>query len=388
MTNKRKELKNLLKSGGVLTNVNGGSVTGLASTDMINTAAVVATATRAAKPATNTSLATVILGANSGSAALGRVAKTEIALGNNDTSFKDSEGYPTDTISYLTTYTKQPNTVIYTPPLDNTGNPIKAGILAWIADQIKASTAPILTALGGNETQFVDDAGQTLDIITYLTNYTTPDPNVPYTPTSGINAGILAWIADQISASAAASAAAASGDSIAPILTALGGNETQFKDNTDATIDIITYLNNYTTPDINLPYTPSKDSSDVPIKAGILAWIADQITASSINSGSAFMNMINANYLSAGGPALNNVSITALDANILNNPNDTSTTIRNAAGIPFVNRLLTLEDLMGVVDPYTGVLTFKPDVQAMIDLSPLAQFKHLPSINSLKAIGS
>jgi hypothetical protein len=200
MTNKRKELKNLLKSGGVLTNINGGAVA-LVGTDTISVAANAATGTAAITTDVGTVVANAQIGLNSlssASSALSRVAVAENVLGKLETNIAGTtkNGY-----TYLQSYVTQATPTVYTPSSK------KTGILGWVADQIKASTAPILTALGGNETTNLDP--NATDILTYFKNYTSQPTPTLYTPTAS-NAGILAWIADQIAASAAASAAAAS----------------------------------------------------------------------------------------------------------------------------------------------------------------------------------
>ena len=64
---------------------------------------------------------------------------------------------------------------------------------------------------------------------------------------------------------------------------------------------------------------------------------------------------------------------------------ETNITIPGMTGTSFKNRFLTLEDLVGrtVGIGASAVLSFKADVAAAIESSPLAQFKHLPAISAL-----
>jgi len=116
------------------------------------------------------------------------------------------------------------------------------------------------------------------------------------------------------------------------------------------------------------PYVPN-----TVVKSGLLGWVADQIkVAVPPPVQHDVVGDINT-YLSVPSNTNNNVIIP------LGQP-------LSIGGTPYVNRVLTLQDLMGVMDPATGILSFAPDVQAAIELSPLAQFKHLPSIASLNTV--
>ena len=106
------------------------------------------------------------------------------------------------------------------------------------------------------------------------------------------------------------------------------------------------YLNAYTTVANPVAYNPAVGTQN-----GIPAWIIDQITAHAMNS-------------------------TNTPAPI---PLGSPVTI---GGATFPNRLLTLQDLVGAING-SGALSLPNDVQAALESSPIAQFKHLPDKSHL-----
>ena len=106
------------------------------------------------------------------------------------------------------------------------------------------------------------------------------------------------------------------------------------------------YLNGYTTVANPVAYNPAVGTQN-----GIPAWIIDQITAHAMNS-------------------------TNTPAPI---PLGSPVTI---GGATFPNRLLTLQDLVGAING-SGALSLPNDVQAALESSPIAQFKHLPDKSHL-----
>jgi hypothetical protein len=96
-------------------------------------------------------------------------------------------------------------------------------------------------------------------------------------------------------------------------------------------------------------------------------------TGVGLNGPADFVNTVNQYYIGANTLAPKAFGVTNLETNI---------TIPGMTGTSFKNRFLTLEDLVGVPTS-GGVLSFKADVAAAIESSPLAQFKHLPAISAL-----
>ena len=132
--------------------------------------------------------------------------------------------------------------------------------------------------------------------------------------------------------------------------------------------DGVTYLTNYITTATPSKYVPNSGEN-----SGILGWVADQIKIATpapppVAEPQNIIDNLNTNYFISANTNTNTII-----------PLGSPLTIGN---VNYVNRLLTLQDLMGTLNN-DGILSFAPDVQAAIELSPLAQFKHLPSIASL-----
>lgn len=133
----------------------------------------------------------------------------------------------------------------------------------------------------------------------------------------------------------------------------------------------VSYLVNYVSSPNPTVFVPNATAP-----SGLLGWVADQIKVATPPAVSLppapvqqnIIDNINNNYLSVPNNTNNNTIV----------PLGSALTI---GGTQYVNRLLTLQDLVGILN--NGVLSFAPDVQAAIESSPLAQFKHLPSITSL-----